>query len=243
MKYNNLKFFKVNLSLLVLCIICCIRFSSFAQNDKSERSLFTENLKFSIGGSLFGGVGSEQHDLFETSDDETATLSPGGGFGLDLTFGYLISPKFEIDINAAFQSSSLSKSLENADASFKRYYVNSSLKFIIPAKKNDRAWKFGGGIGYYIPQNLFIEWKDISNIVDGDIEIQYDPSIGFHLVSEYEMFFYNKNWSFLINIMYYFTSYNYTSASSTNITIIDMGDFEKINGNTFNFGITLKKYL
>jgi opacity protein-like surface antigen len=242
MSYYYFKFCRIQHLLLLLFFLFISVSFTLAQDEKTERIPFTENLKFSIGGSIFAGGGTEKYDLFKTSDDDEASLSPGGGFGLDIVFGFLITPKIEIDLNAAYQSSALSKHLENADASFSRFYINSTLKFVIPAKKSNRAWKLGGGIGYYIPQYLRIEWKDISNVVDGDLEFTYNASIGYHAVGEYEMLFGKKNWSLLFNMTFYYTTYKNTSASSSSVTILDVGDFEKINGSSFNFGIAMKKY-
>lgn len=229
---------------LFLFLIILLTTGSFAlaQKEVTEKAIFTENLKFSIGGSIFAGAGFEKHDLFKTSEDDDASISSGGGFGVDLVLGFLITPKFEIDVNAAFQNSALSQNLKNADASFSRIYVNSSFKFLIPSKNSNRAWKIGGGIGYYMPQYLRIEWEDLTNIVDGDLELKYKAAIGYHAVGEYEMLFGKKNWSLLINITYYYTSYKFSSASSSSVTVIDIGDFEKLNGSSVNFGVAMKKY-
>ena len=232
-------------SLFLLFIILLITGSfALAQKKVTEKTIFTENLKFSIGGSIFAGAGFEKHDLFKTSKDDDASISSGGGFGVDLVLGFLITPKFEIDLNAAFQNSALSQNLKNADANFSRLFVNTSFKFLIPTKKSNRVWKVGGGIGYYMPQYLRIEWEDLTNIADGDLELKYKAAIGYHATGEYEMMFGKKNWSLLINITYYYTSYKFSSASSSNVTIIDLeaGEFEKLNGSSVNFGVAMKKY-
>ena len=228
--------------LLVLFFLFVTGIFTFAQKQVTEKQIFTENLKFSIGGSIFAGAGFEKYDLFKTSEDDDASINSGGGFGVDLVLGFIITPKFEIDLNVAFQNSALSQNLKNADASFSRIYVNSSFKFLIPSKNSNRAWKLGGGIGYYMPQYLRIEWEDLSNIADGDLELKYKAAIGYHAVGEYEMLFGKKNWSLLINITYYYTSYKFSSASSSNVTVIDIGDFEKLNGSSVNFGVAMKKY-
>jgi len=143
---NYFKFCQIKHLLLLLFFLFVTVPFALSQDEKSEKLHFTKNLKFSIGGSIFAGGGSEKYDLFKTSDGDEASLSPGGGFGLDIVFGFLIIPKLEIDINAAFQSSSVSKNLDNADASFSRFYISSSLKLVIPSKKNNQAWKIGGAL-------------------------------------------------------------------------------------------------
>jgi len=227
---------------LILSILLATGSLTLAQEQDAKKAIFTENLRFSIGGSFFAGAGFEKYDLFKTSDGDKASISPGGGIGLDLVLGFLITPKIEIDLNAAFQSSSLSKNLDNADASFTRVYVNSTFKFLIPTKNSKRVWKIGGGIGYYMPQSLSIEWSDLGNIDDGDVELEYKASIGYHAAVDYEMLFGNKNWSLLFNITYYYTSFKYSSASSSNVTIVDIGDFETLDGSSVNFGLAIKKY-
>ena len=242
MNHSSFNYCQKKLRFLILIILIATGSFAFAQKQVSEKAIFTENLKFSIGGSIFAGAGFEKYDLFKTSEDDDASISPGGGFGVDLVLGFLITPKFEIDVNAAFQNSALSQNLKNADASFSRIYVNSSFKFLVPSKKSNRAWKIGGGIGYYMPQYLRIEWEDLTNIADGDLELKYKAAIGYHAVGEYEMLFGKKNWSLLINITYYYTSYKFSSASSSNVTVIDVGDFEKLDGSSVNFGVAMKKY-
>lgn len=210
-------------------------------NTYAQKIIFTENMKLSLGGTIFAGAGMEKHDLFATEDD-TATISPGGGFGIDLALGFFITPKLEIDINSAYQSSSLSKKLENADASFSRFYVNTSVKWIIFGRKDYRAWKLGGGIGYYIPFGMNIDWEDLSNLPDGELSIEYSPALGYHIVGEFERFFEVSNWSLSINLTYYFVSYEYSSASAKNVEIVDLKEFETISGNTLNVGLVIKKY-
>lgn len=210
--------------------------------QSSRKYLYTKDFKFIIGGSFFFGGGPEKHDLFMTADGENVTLSPGGGFGFDLVFGYLVSEKIELDLNTGFQMSSLSKTLENADADFLRFFISSDVKYLIPTKNNNGAWKIGGGIGYYIPTSLNVEWNDMSNISDGNLEIEYDGSLGFHIVGEYEMFLPQKNWALGLYFKYYYTQYEYSSAQVINIVILDVGDFEKLNGSSFNFGMSMKKY-
>ncbi len=232
------RFLKCCFKALIIFFSVCL---FFHPNAKAQKIIYTEDFKLSLGGSLIVGAGLTDYNLFATEDD-TATLSPGGGIGMDLTLGFFISPRLEIDINTAYQNSILSEKLKNADANFSKFYVNTSIKWIIFGRKDYRAWKVGGGLGYYIPTGMKIEWEDMSNLPDGELTIDYKSSFGYHIIGEWERYFDASKWSFSISLSYCYVSYEASSASAKNIEIVDLGEFETVDGSAINFGFIVKKY-
>ncbi|MBN1159459.1 MAG: hypothetical protein JXA61_08770 [Bacteroidales bacterium] len=230
--------------LFSLSFLLFLFFTASSANGQDETSVqqSASTPKYFAGASFVAGFGTEKHNLFYTSEGDSVTLSPGGGGGLGIVFGFLLSPNIELDFNVAFESSSLSKNLKNADASFSRYFITSTLYYVFPSKNMDYNWKIGGGAGYYIPGSLKVEWSDMTNAADGDFTMKYKGSFGFHAGGEFEMLFGPPgNWSLRLGLMFYYASYEYLSSTGTT-SVVDPGDFQKLNGSTFNINVTWGKY-
>ncbi|MBN1159059.1 MAG: hypothetical protein JXA61_06735 [Bacteroidales bacterium] len=224
----------------VIFMFSTLSFSNGQNETNVQQS--TSTPKYFAGASVVAGFGFDKHALFYTSEADSATLSPGGGGGLGIIFGFMLSKNIELDFSTSFQSSSLSKNLKNADAKFSRYYINSTLFYVFPSKNKDYNWKIGGGPGYYIPGSLNIEWTDMTNVADGDLKMKYKGSIGFHVGGEFEMLFGPpRNWSLRLGLTYYYANYKYSSSAGST-TVVDPGELQKLNGSTFNFNATWGKY-
>lgn len=227
---------------ILTSVLLIMTFTVCAQNELDKKQVFTQHHSYSLGVSLFAGSGLDEIELFKTSDDDIATISGGGGYGVGIDLGFLVTSRFEITANLEYEGSSLSKNLNNADASFTRYYINGGFKFIIPTNSENICWKIGGGAGYYIPNTLNIWWESIPNTPDDDVDIEYNPSIGYHGIGEFEMMFPPNSWSMVINITYYYVTYDYSSVSSQNVAILDISEYEVLDGSTVNFGVAVKRY-
>ena len=86
---------------------------------ETEEEFYDSKGKFRVDVSIFGGGGSEKFDMFETTEGDIITLSPGGGFGGRLSVGYCFSSLLNLNAEIGAQQSTLSKELENADGSFR----------------------------------------------------------------------------------------------------------------------------
>lgn len=213
------------LQILYILIICCFilfgKSYALSPTDTTSINYFDISYKFRIEASLFAGGGLEKFDVFKTTKDEIVNLSPGGGFGGKLGFGYCLNSLFNINLEFGTQNSMLSQKLENADGSFSRKFLLGTLRYKIPISGKSSI-NIGAGAGYYMSGKLDI---DASKIESGGHNIyEYENTIGIHVISEYEHFlskfsFLNARWSWCIGLKYYNIAYKVDSASSDGVSI------------------------
>lgn len=173
--------------------------------------------------SLFGGIGSEKHTVGETTDNETVTISGGGAVGLDLEAGFYLSSSVVISGAFGFQKSSLSQKVEDADGSFSRTFVRSTLKISLPVAEVNKI-NIGGGIGYYIAGDLDLDLSKVNLPGAAHNIYSYKSSAGFHVLAEFERSIPSwssptANWSWGIGLRYDVVKYDLKSVTSDGVSI------------------------
>lgn len=227
------------LQIISVLIICCfILFQkSYALSPTDTTSINNINIakKYRIEASFFGGGGQKKMDVGKTTKDEMITLSPGGGAGAKLSFGYCLNSSLNINLELGTQNSTLSKKVGNAEGSFSRTFLLGTLRYKIPITRNSSI-NIGGGAGQYMGGKLDI---DASKIRDGGHNIfEYEKAIGIHVLGEYEHYipklsFLNAKWSLCIGLKYYDITYKLDSATSNGVSIpitLLPSDIKKLNG-------------
>lgn len=180
-----------------------------------------------IGGA---GFGFETITLFIDEDNEDVTLSTGGGVAIGARYGYEVSKYFDVSCDFFYQRSTLSSSLENAEASFDRVVVTLTPALIIPLINGDfyRA-KVGAGVGYYSVGDMYI---DATNVGGEEITLNYDGAIGTHVSLMFENNATDRI-SNVIGLRYYNVNYTYKSEGSTHEMI--EREFNNPNGSGLDF--------
>jgi hypothetical protein len=220
--------------------------------ENTPGSLVGNSRKYRIELSLGGGEGLKKIDIGYTNKNETINISPGGGFGGNLGFGYYMSPLFDVDLEIGSKESSLSRKVENADGSFRRSFFLGTLRYRIPVTGKSSI-NIGGGAGAYTAGKLDL---DLSKVADGaHIIFKYKNAIGIHVFGEYEhgiprWSFLNAGWSWSAGLRYYNISYKLDSIEFNGISIpagvlpADLpGDFTKLNGSGFDFLLSIILHL
>jgi len=185
---------------------------------------------------LGGGVGFEKMPLFESENGEEITLSTGGGVALVAEYGYELNPGFDISVNAFYQSSTLSQSISNGNATFNRYGFSVTPAKVFPLKgEKYQKKRLGGGLGYYLSGTIDYE---ASNAGGEDLILNYSPALGFHGSFVYESLISDKA-AFFIGIKLYSVNYKYTSANSTGVPLDRKSSDPNGSGLDFNFGYSI----
>jgi hypothetical protein len=132
-----------------------------------------------LGVFMGGGIGFEKQPWFIDDKGNEVTLSTGGGYFLGGEYGYRFSKNFELTFSAAFEGSTLSRELSNADGSFNRIAANLTPALIIPIKGGSIInLRLGAGLGFYSSGTMKI---DGSQIVPGQkFSLHYNNATGFH---------------------------------------------------------------
>jgi len=171
-----------------------------------------EKPKSRIGLSMGGGLGFEKVDLFVDENGDDVTLSTGGGFAIGAEAGHTFSKNFDLSLYMYYQSSSLSRTLSNASASFERMNVLITPALIIPIKGGDYFhFKLGGGIGGYLLGNMDI---DASKAGGSVYKYKYNPAFGFHGSFIFHSHF-SERGSWNMGLRYYNVKYEYNPSEST----------------------------
>jgi len=138
-----------------------------------------------------------------------------GGVSGKLVLCYGLSSSWELSAAGGYQESALYPKVENAEGSFSRIILLTTLKYHIPWTLSGTL-KIGGGVGYYSPGDLDI---DLSNVSGGAHNIfSYESNIGFHLTCDYELES-TSRFSWGLGLKYYNTSYNLQSAKSNGVSV------------------------
>ena len=157
----------------VLAMVTTMFVAPFAQ---ASGTLLSTDGKLRLGAFVSFGFSGEKLDIGQTTDGDTVHMNAGGGpmGGIVISYGFL--PHTELGLDAAYQRSGLSQSVENASGSFSKTIVRSFLKFKLPVLPMAQL-KFGGGANYYLPGDYNV---DLSSAGGNEITIAYDPAFGFH---------------------------------------------------------------
>ena len=227
-----------NMFLTIITLTICLL--GFVPLTDAQDLLDTSG-KYKLGLSLFAGGGTNNLDAGETTSGEDITISAGGGVGLALTAGYGLSSKFDIDVSAGIQRSSLSKEVSNAEGSFDRALLLATLMYKIPRSDTHQA-KIGIGIGRYSSGELDVDGSDAPG---GTHEvIEYDDAIGYHIVGVYEAIF-PSGWAGSLALKYYAVTYDAKSAKQNGTSyppgmLIDK--VRELEGNGFDVIVSFSKY-
>lgn len=231
---------------LIFILVLCIGSSLFAQNNsgnvnKDVISMFGETGIFKIEAYFSAGAGFKQHKIGETTESKDINISGGGGIGFALTIGYVISSNMDLDLSAGIQNTSLSENVSNAEGTFHRNVLLSTLKYKINISNNKQA-KIGAGIGFYMTGKWDV---DGSEVPGGAHEIiEYDNTMGFHITGDYENMFIS-NWSWSVGLKFYSVSYKAKSAESNGVSVpvnLVNDEIRELNGGGFALMFSIVKY-
>ncbi len=121
-----------------------------------------------------------------------------------------------------------------------------TLKYVIPVSSVGML-KFGGGIGYYVPGDLDLDFSTVSG--GGHNVYSFDSNIGFHLAGDYEMVI-SPRFSWGFGMTYTNISYDLTSLKSngTNIPLTFLStqvknDLTHLDGSSVDFSIFIAVWL
>lgn len=182
--------------------------------------------RFRVQATFFGGAGVDEHKVGEAApsndptDTEDLTISGGGGMGGSITLGYAVIPSLEVSLAAGFQNSTLSPSVDNADGSFSRTVLQATLAYAIPVGSSGQV-KLGGGMGYYIPGDLDLDFSELSG--GGHNVYGYNAATGFHITGGYEHVLsgwsaLSATWSWGVGVTYYGVTYELDSATMDGVS-------------------------
>jgi hypothetical protein len=224
-------------------------FLSKAQTVQSEVKMDT--VTATAGGDnieafLNFGFGATNLKVGQTTQNEDVTMSGGGGVSVGMNMCHTISPSLEAILTGAYQNSTLSKKLENAEGSFSRLYLLATLKYRIPVSASGTI-KIGGGLGYYLPGSLDLDFSKVSS--GGHNVFEYNTALGFHLTCDYEIFV-SPMFSWGFGMKYYNVSYNLASATSNGLSVSInsipqsiRNDVEKLDGTGVDLSAFVSFYL
>lgn len=254
MKNDNLKqIAKTCFAAALMIATLSVGFASISEaqvvQDSGKASNATipdSSSKFKVELYLNFGFGVKNITVGQTTDNQDVSISGGGGFGGNLDLCYRISPFVELDLALGSQESSLSKEIENAEGTFNRGFLLTTMKYGIPVSATG-ILKFGGGIGYYIPRDLDVDASKVSG--GGHNVYSYDGSFGFHLTGDYEMLTSPRlSWGF--GMKYYNVSYDLKSAKNNGVSVpINLllqavkNDVMKLDGGGIDFSVFIAVYL
>ena len=151
--------------------------SVYAQTVTTE---LPQGLVAEIGFSA--GRGFEQLVVFQTTQGEDATVSAGGGVGIQGGLAYFTPVGLQIAGVIGYSYTQLSPVLENADAGFRRLIVTPEIRYPIMIKPGHFI-AIGAGYGLYALGRLKIDAQELIGLQTEDY---YLPTTGFHMIAEYQ---------------------------------------------------------
>ncbi len=168
------------------------------------------------------GGGLEKHEVAITTDNETVEISAGGGIGMGVQAGYLLTHALEVEAEAAYMISVLSHELENGEGGFNRGVFAGNLLYRVPIKENIRVL-IGGGAGYYVGGEMDLDFSSASDIGGAHNIYKYDNALGFQARCVLEVFglgeLFSKNMVVGVGIQYSSVRYDLQSMSSNGVDI------------------------
>jgi proline iminopeptidase len=203
-------------------------------NSKSRRTnvqpLTSNSLRERSGLDMNIGVGFKNIPMVTSTTGEESTLSFGGGLGMGLTYGHVISRHLDVEGNIVWQFSELSPSLSDVEISFERWILTLTPSFVIPIRGGE-VWRLriGAGPDFYFGSRLVDETISPAGIPK---EIwTYSNKIGYHVSAIFEF-----NLSRYCSMDFGLKGYNVThkiNDGSNNKPVVD--DVKNPNGSGIDF--------
>ena len=245
--------FSNNITLkLIFCFIIAGKSYCSSSSDSSSTNIFDTSGKFRIEAAVFGGFGFNSFEIGKTTENESVTISPGGGLGGKIGLGYCVSSLFNISAEFGAQSSDLSKTLKNAKGSFSRSFLAGLLRYKFPIT-DISSINIGAGAGYYMSGKLDLNASQIEN---GAHNIyKYKNTAGIIILCEYELFlpglnFLNASYSLATSLKYANVNYKLNSVTSNGVNVpISLltsktkKDVEKLDGSGIDILISFIMHL
>lgn len=185
-----------------------------------------------VGG---GGSGFKHIPVIELTDGSKASISYGGGFFVQFSYGIQFSRHFDLTINAGGQYSKLDKNVSNASMNFDRARLSVTPSYVVPIKGGENLnLKIGVGIDWIYGAKLTF---DLSKLPGGvKDEWLYNKTFGEHIsvIFEYKAY---KRLAFSSGLVYNNASYKFKSGT---ISYPSSGaEMEKPNGSSIDviFGV------
>lgn len=202
-------------------------------HEQPAEPITIKNYLSRLGLQLSGGIGFKKFPIFVDENGDDVNLSPGGGFGVGVEYSNLVSNNFDISITCLFQSSSLSRSLSNASASYNRFSFAVTPSLVIPGKRKDISrFKIGAGAGLYAAGTMKI---DGSKVGDTKYTIKYKNAPGFNGTFAYESNF-SRRGSINMGMRYIYIKYDFKEEGSTHVP--SDPEYIYLNGSSIDFFVT-----
>lgn len=131
--------------------------------------------KIYLKGAIGYGGGKNFSLFVPTTTGEIPKTSAGGGRNMEGALGYKISSISMVELGLGYQKGNEEPEISNGDAYFKRMPITLTYIYQILSKLPYRFY-LGGGLGYYLLPELYMENRDTREELIG----KYDSSFGFH---------------------------------------------------------------
>lgn len=178
--------------------------------------------KQQIGLTLAAGGGFSNTNMISTTNNETSTLSCGGGWGVGLEYNYQFSKHFETDFNLSYHNSGLQPYVKNVTDEFSRTRLSVTPLYIFNIGDGyNMRWKLGAGLDYYLKPAIKLQEGMISGAIN-DIW-SYDNALGYHVRGVFEMNF-DEHWGLHYGLDWYTVNYKINSGHTV------LTDFVKPSG-------------
>lgn len=187
--------------------------------------------KRQLGITLSLGGGFSNIDMVTTTNNETASLSCGGGWGIGLEYNHQMSKHFETDFNLSYHNSGLQPYVKNVTDEFSRTKLSVTPLYVFNVGDGyNMRWKLGGGLDYYLSPSAKLREGQIQGGINDDWS--YDNTFGYHVRGVFEMNL-DQNWGFHYGLDWYTVSYKINSGHTV------LTDFVKPNGSGIDlmFGV------
>ncbi len=218
--------------------------------DKARQAILEEELrkedhltkssnlrKHRFGINIGGGIGFENHDIFETSEGKDYKFSFGGGVSFALEYGYEFHRNFDLSSELAYRANHLRPYPDNAKFNFTRGAFSITPAFVVPIGSFMKL-RLGAGPDCYFNNSLLIEGTHMGGFDD---TWRYSTAVGFHVSARLAIYT-SDNFSLIAGVKYLNVSYNYMESERRNFP--DKGsEFDKANGSGIDFSIGLNFHL
>ena len=159
-------------------------------------------------------IGFKQIPMFTTTNQQTVSLSPGGGSGGKIGLGYTFNRNFDITGSVEVGISTLNMPLNNASATFTRGIFEATFRYLCILKYGNRI-QFGGGLTRCEAAELYV---DGSRLANGARNIyKYNNTNGFHIIAGWKYLM--QRWSINIDIKYTNLQYELKGATSNGYNV------------------------
>lgn len=165
-------------TLLIISICWLLAVPIFAQNSPHG---LPQGLMAEI--SINAGRGFEEIVLFKTTEGDDATISAGGGVGIQVGVAYFTPIKLQVAAHLGYGFSELSPVLNNVDVSFNRITFTPEVRYPITITPGNFI-TVGAGYGLYTSGKLQV---DADELVGLKTDHLYAPATGVHLSLTYQI--------------------------------------------------------